>query len=438
MPASSQAKNRRLIVLGSTGSIGVNTLAVVEHLRRISGGSGGGATDVQVVGLAAGRSAKRLIEQARQHRVRHVAVTDLAAAEQVKSALPGVAVFSGPDAPRKLVQEVEATDLAAAIVGAAGLAAVLEAAQRGMRISLANKETLVAAGGLVKPLVQKHGAELIPVDSEHSAIFQCLAERSGIGYRVSGIGQGIDAESSTRNPNPDTRYPTFDTRNVRRLVLTASGGPFRSASKEVMDSATVEQALNHPTWSMGPKITIDSASMMNKALEIIEAHWLFDMPSEKIAVIVHPQSIVHSFVEFADHSILAQLGPPDMRTPIQYALTYPQRASGCSEAMDWPTLSKLTFEPPDGERFPALGLAYRAIEAMQQGGSTAGAVLNAANEAAVAAFLERRIRFGRIVELTRQAMEAIEPGPIRDLDDVMAADAAARRFVSDALSKALV
>ncbi|MCC6680858.1 MAG: 1-deoxy-D-xylulose-5-phosphate reductoisomerase [Phycisphaeraceae bacterium] len=403
MPASTKAQSRRLIVLGSTGSIGVNTLAVVDHLRRTCGG---GAADIQVVGLAAGRSGKRLIEQARQHRVRHVAVTDPAAAEQVKSALPGVAVFSGPDAPRKLVQEVEATDLAAAIVGAAGLAAVLEAARRGMRISLANKETLVAAGGLVKPLVQKHGAELIPVDSEHSAIFQCLRE-----------------------------HPQHE---VRRLVLTASGGPFRSAAKDVMDNATVEQALNHPTWSMGPKITIDSASMMNKALEIIEAHWLFDMPSEKIAVIVHPQSIVHSFVEFADHSILAQLGPPDMRTPIQYALTYPQRASGCSEAMDWPTLSRLTFEPADGERFPALGLAYRAIEAMQQGGSTAGAVLNAANEAAVAAFLERKIRFGRIVELTRLAMEAIEPGPIRDLDDVMAADAAARRFVSEALSKALV
>jgi 1-deoxy-D-xylulose-5-phosphate reductoisomerase len=343
-----------------------------------------------------------------------VAISDPALRDEVARELPGVTVFAGPDAPQQLVEQVEATDVAAAMVGAAGLPATIAAAQRGLRISLANKETLVAAGGLVKPLVQRHGARLIPVDSEHSAIFQCLQE-----------------------------HPRHE---VKRIVLTASGGPFRTCTKQQIDNATVEAALNHPTWNMGPKITIDSATMMNKALEIIEAYWLFDLSpagsqtpaSEKIAVIVHPQSIVHSFVEFTDHSILAQLGPPDMRTPIQYALTYPSRAGGCSEAMDWSTLSKLTFEPPDPERFPALRLAYRVIEMMRNGGQTAGAVLNAANEAAVAAFLEHRIRFGRIVELVERALETIDPSPIASLDDVLEADAAARRFVVEELTNALV
>ena len=214
--------------------------------------------------------------------------------------------------------------------------------------------------------------------------------------------------------------------DVKRIVLTASGGPFRTATKETIENATVEQALKHPTWNMGPKITIDSATLMNKALEIIEAHWLFDLPAEKIQVIVHPQSTVHSFVEFVDNSILAQLGPPDMKTPIQYALTYPHRPAGCSDALDWSKLTRLDFEAPDHDRFRSLKLAYDVIEA----GGTAGAVFNAANEAAVAAFLERRVRFGRIVELVAEALSAIAPRPVDSLETVLEADRQARAFVA--------
>ena len=208
-------------------------------------------------------------------------------------------------------------------------------------------------------------------------------------------------------------------------MLTASGGPFRCADAATIAAATPEQALNHPTWDMGPKITVDCASMMNKALEIIEAHWLFDVPGPQIEVIVHPQSIVHSFVEFADHSILAQLGPPDMRTPIQYALTYPDRPAGCSATMDWSTLSQLTFEPPDLERFPSLGLAHEVVEA----GGTAGAIFNAANEAAVEAFLARKVRFGRIFELVAEALAGVPAESVDSLETVLDADRRAREFV---------
>ena len=246
--------------------------------------------------------------------------------------------------------------------------------------------------------MREHGATLIPVDSEHSAIFQCL-----------------NGEES---------------RHIKRIVLTASGGPFRSADKKSMDEATVEEALEHPTWNMGPKITIDSATMMNKALEIIEAHWLFDLPAEKISVIIHPQSVAHSFVEFEDNSVMAQLGPPDMQTPIQYALTYPHRAAGCSAAMDWTTLSTLEFEQPNFARFGALKLAYQVIEA----GGTAGAVFNAANEAAVSAFLERKIGFGRIMELVADALSAIEVRPVDSLDTALDADRQAREFVSKVIN----
>lgn len=384
---------RKLIVLGSTGSIGVNTLAVADHLARTR------AAPMEVVGLAAGKSSKALIDQARRHRVRHVAIAEASLARDVRDALPDAAVFAGPDAAERLVREVEATDVAAAVVGAAGLPAVLAACELGRKVCLSNKETLVAAGALVTPLVRRHGATLIPVDSEHSAIFQCLQE-----------------------------HPRHQ---VKRIVLTASGGPFRTTDRETMQQATVEQALKHPTWSMGPKITIDSATMVNKALEVIEAHWLFDLPGSKIEVIVHPQSMVHSFVEFIDHSVLAQLGPPDMRTPIQYALTYPDRPSGCSDAMDWTRLAKLTFEPPDRDKFPALKLAYEVIEA----GGTAGAVFNAANEAAVQAFLERRIRFGRIVELVGEALAAIDVRPVDSLETVLDADRRAREFVEGRLKR---
>jgi 1-deoxy-D-xylulose-5-phosphate reductoisomerase len=412
MSSATQANPRRLIVLGSTGSIGVNTLAVVDHLNRT------GAARIEVVGLAAGNSVKPLIEQARRFGVRHVAIANPIHVKEVRRALPDAQVHAGESAALDLVESLDATDVAAAMVGAAGLPATLAAARKGCIISLANKETLVAAGALVKPVCREHGARLIPVDSEHSAIFQCL--QTGMGYGVSGIadpGQTI----------PHTPYPIPDSRFVRRVVLTASGGPFRTVDKQTMHDATVEQALKHPTWSMGPKITIDSATMMNKALEIIEAHWLFDLPADKITVLVHPQSIVHSFVEFADHSVLAQLGPPDMKTPIQYALTYPHRVSGCSEHLDWLGLRRLEFEPPDTDKFTSLKLAYDVIEA----GGTAGAVFNAANEAAVAAFLERKVRFGRITELVAEALSAIDIRPADSLDAIHDADREARAFVNE-------
>lgn len=384
---------RRLIVLGATGSIGANTLEVVDHLNRTE------AASIQVVGLAAASSLNRLIEQARWHKAPYVAIAERSHERALREALPGVTVFAGPDAALKLVEEVEATDVAAAVVGVAGLPATFAAVERGLRVSLANKETLVAAGALVAPLARQRGATLIPVDSEHSAIFQCL------------------------HGQPMSR--------VRRVVLTASGGPFRTMSKVAMRDATVEQALQHPTWAMGPKVTIDSATMTNKALEIVEAHWLFGLPGQKIDVLVHPQSIVHSLVEFTDNSVMAQLGPPDMRTPIQYALTYPDRPSGCSRGMDWSTLSMLTFEPPDHERFGALKLAYQVIDA----GGTAGAVFNAANEAAVEGFLKRRVGFGRISELVAEALSAVPVQPLENLESVFDADRQARAFVSKRIAE---
>ena len=386
-------RSRRLILLGSTGSIGVNTLRVVENLD--------GA--YEVVGLAAGRRADELIEQARKFNVKRLAVSEACAADKVRAALPDATIFDGPDAALKLVESTEAEMLAAAIVGSAGLPATLAGIERGMDIALANKETLVAAGELVMPRVKQHGVHLLPVDSEHSAIFQCL----------------------------QTSAPEQNGRAIKRIVLTASGGPFRQTPLEQIRKATVKEALNHPTWSMGPKITIDSATMMNKALEIIEAHWLFNLGADQIDVIIHPQSIAHSFVEFTDQSVLAQLGAPDMKTPIQYAMTWPSRASGCSQPMDWTALSKLEFEPPDHERFPSIRLAYRVIET----GGTSGAVLNAANEAAVEAFLGGQIPFGRIVELNAEALDAVEIQPARDLETILAADQTARTFVRQRIGR---
>lgn len=382
------ASPRRVVVLGSTGSIGVNTLAVIEHLTRT------GKRPFEIVGLAAGSNAKQLAAQAKRFSCPAVALA-------TASSSPGSIadhVFTGSDAATQLVEHTLPDVVVSAIVGAAGLAATVAALRQGCTVALANKETLVAAGEWVMPLAREHGATLIPVDSEHSAIFQALGQ-------------------------------TNNTAGVRRVVLTASGGPFREWSAERMREATPEQALNHPTWNMGPKITIDSATMMNKALEIIEAHHLFALPAEKIDAVIHPQSVVHSFVEFADHSVLAQLGPPDMRTPIQVALTHPERVAGCSDQLDWQKLRQLDFQPPDVERFPALKLAYDCIRA----GGTAGAILNAANEVAVQAFLEHRIRFGRIVELVGEALAALDPTPIQSLDDVFRADQQARDFVTSIL-----
>ncbi|MEM6393202.1 MAG: 1-deoxy-D-xylulose-5-phosphate reductoisomerase [Planctomycetota bacterium] len=405
---------RRLIVLGSTGSIGTNTLAVADHLTRTA------IHPFDIVGLAANTAAPTLAQQATQHRCPNLALADphtpVPNTPSVETKL-----FRGPDAAEQLVQQTDADTIVAAIVGIAGLPSTLAAIQLGRTVGLANKETLVAAGPLVMPMVQRHQAALIPVDSEHSAVFQCCPE---LGRRAEGVGR---SETKTDSATP---YPLRPTPSIRRITLTASGGPFRTASKAAIQKATPEQALQHPTWSMGPKITVDSATMMNKTLEIIEAHHLFNLPADQIDVLVHPQSVVHGMVEFADGSTLAQLGPPDMRTPIQVALTWPDRLPGCSNRPDWSMMSQLQFEPPDPDRFPALLLARRVIDE----GGTAGATLNAANEAAVDAFLNRRIPLGRITELVTDALDAHPPKPITTLDDVLEADRQARESVENRLA----
>ena len=377
------ARPLNVAVLGSTGSIGGSTLDVASA----------SAGRIRPWLLAACRSTAKLVEQARAVRPAWVVVTDEAAAAnpELQDLPAGTRLAVGQDALCDLVQQAEVDRVVSAIVGAAGLASTWAAVEAAKTVALANKETLVMAGPLVMQLAARTGAAILPVDSEHSAIMQAL--RSG------GAGE------------------------VQRLLLTASGGPFRTKPAEDLATVTPEQALNHPTWSMGPKITIDSATMMNKALELIEARWLFDIPAEQIDVVVHPQSIVHSMVEFVDGSVVAQLSPPDMKLPIQLALDHPRRHPGPARRLDWATALHLDFEPPDVVRFPALTLGR---EAAMRGG-TAGAVLNAANEVAVQSFLDGRISFPAIAEVTQAMLDAhpfeVEPS----LDDILRLDAWARR-----------
>lgn len=376
---------KNIAILGSTGSIGCNALAVIENL----------GPPYRAVALSAHRQAEKLIEQVRRHRPAAVAITgegvDRSVVDQVKQL--GAEVYLGEPGMVRLATRDDVDIVLAAVVGAAGLPAVIAAVGAGKTLALANKESLVVAGSLVIPEARKRGVPILPVDSEHSAVFQAMQ-----------CGRAQE---------------------VRRVILTASGGPFRSASREQIERATLADALNHPTWRMGNKITIDSATMFNKGLEIIEACWLFDLPPEKVEVVVHPESIIHSMVEFVDGSVIAQLSPPDMRTPIQYALTYPHRAQGCSKRLDITGAFKLHFEPPDFDRFPALRIAY---DVARRGG-TLGAVMNAANEAAVAAFASGNIPFGeisRLVELTI-ARHRLQPSPT--LDDLLEADRWARQTV---------
>lgn len=381
--------SRRVIVLGSTGSIGVSALDVVASLDAAESAG----PRFEVIGLAAGTRAADLEAQAARFDVRDLALAAPGASDAVASSRR---LRTGPDAATTLVREIARPGdlVVAAMVGAAGIPAVLAAIEAGCDVALANKETLVAAGAIVMPAAAAAGVAILPVDSEHAALHQCL--RSGHG--------------------PD---------EVRRLVLTASGGPFRTWDAERMRVATVDAALDHPTWAMGRKVTIDSASMMNKGLELIEAHWLFGIDADRLDAIVHPQSIVHSFVEFADGSTLAQLSPPDMRMPIQYAMCHPERVPGCAPTLDWAGLRELVFEPVDHDRFPAIRIA---LEAIRRGG-TAGAILNAANEVAVEAFLAERIPFGRLAELVAEAIAELPIDPVTDLANVQAADAAARDWV---------
>lgn len=377
---------RRIAILGSTGSIGTNALRVIDGL-----GEG-----YSVYALSAHSKVELLAEQARAFRPKVVAITDASCAERLGELLTDldVEVLSGPESLVALAELDEVDTVLTAIVGAAGLPAVLAAAKKGKRLAIANKEPLVIAGELLMAEAAGSGSEILPVDSEHSAIFQAMQ-----------AGKRAD---------------------VAKIILTASGGPFRNLSPEEIRDVTLEQALAHPTWDMGPKITIDSATMMNKALEIIEARWLFDVPVEKIEVLIHPESIVHSLVEFVDASVIAQLGEPDMCLPIQYALTYPDRLPGPAKAPQLAEIGSLNFSTPDPRAFRALPLAYEVCRA----GGTAAAVFNAANEAAVEEFLAGTIRFVNILELVEHCLNNHDVKTGVSLEELLEADVWARRQVA--------
>jgi 1-deoxy-D-xylulose-5-phosphate reductoisomerase len=378
-------------ILGSTGSVGCNVLRVVDAFPdRFS-----------VVGLAAGGNVERLAEQVARYRPRVVSVATAAAGEDLarKVDLAGLRIAIGEEGSVAVATHGDARLVVAAAVGAVGLVPTYRALEAGKDVALANKETLVMAGELMLAQARARGGRLLPIDSEHCALHQCL----------------------------DGRSPA----EVRRLVITASGGPFRTRPRDTFAAITPAEALNHPTWSMGRKITIDSATLMNKGLEVIEARWLFDVPPARIDVLIHPQSVVHSMVEFVDGTVLAQLGVTDMRLPIQYALSHPERWDAAIPGLDWGKAMRLDFDVPDRERFPCLALAYEALE---KGGSVP-ATLNAANEEAVSAFLEGRVPFTAIPETIREVMDARPASPITTLEDVLEADAQARRASRDALGR---
>jgi 1-deoxy-D-xylulose-5-phosphate reductoisomerase len=376
-----------IAILGSTGSIGRNTLSVVESFRD---------ERFRVVALGAGRNVPTLAAQIERHRPEVVAVETEAAADELlsqlaarKLAAPRVEV--GEPGLVEVATHSEAKIVVSATVGAVGFVPTLRALEAGKRVALANKETLVMAGELMTRAADRSGGEILPVDSEHNALHQCL-----------------------RGERRD---------EVRRLILTASGGPFRNASKRTMEEATVAAAMRHPTWNMGAKITIDSATLMNKGLEVIEAHWLFGFDGDQIDIVVHPESVVHSMIELVDGSVIAQMGVTDMRHAIQYSLTYPERHTCASlPPLDLTQLSALHFEPPDRERFPCIGLAYRAL----RGGGTLPAALNAANEAAVGAFLAGGLRLTDIPHVIEGVMDGHENRSVCDLEAVLEADRTAR------------
>jgi len=383
---------KRIVILGSTGSIGVSALGVIARFPEL----------FEVVGLAAGRNIELLSEQIRAFRPKAVAVFDEEASRVLRSRFPTLNVAAGKQGISEIAAHEDADFILSAIVGSAGLSPTLEAIKTGKVVGIANKESLVMAGEHINALAALHGAQIIPVDSEHSAIFQCL--------------QGQDRDS------------------LRAIILTASGGPFAGRPVAEMKNITVEDALNHPRWSMGRKVTIDSATLMNKGLEVIEAHHLFRVDGSSIKVLIHPQSVIHSMVEFNDGSLIAQLSAPDMSGPIAYALSFPRRLPEVLPPCELSGIRTLTFEEPDGERFPCLALAYEALKA----GGTAPAFLNAANEVAVNAFLEGRISFERIPVIIEKAMcfhKAVpSPGLLEILESDSLARERARRIVSEECS----
>ena len=391
-------KRENVTILGATGSIGVNTLDVIRrHPDRY-----------RVFALCAHTQIDKLFEQVREFAPEFAVVRDAALAAELglrcRNAGLSTAVRHGIEALVDMAAHPDVATVMAAIVGAAGLEPTLAAARAGKKILLANKEVLVMAGELFMHTVRERGAVLLPVDSEHNAIFQSLPTDFSRGLSECG---------------------------VRRILLTASGGPFRTTPRTALADVTPEAACAHPNWVMGPKISVDSASMMNKGLEVIEAHWLFACTPEQIQVVVHPQSVIHSLVEYTDGSVLAQLGNPDMRTPIAYALAYPERIEAGVPSLDLFQIARLDFEAPDFERFPCLQLAYAALRA----GGTAPAILNAANEIAVAAFLDRRLSFLGIPRLIEATLAALPAGPEGSLADVLTADAEARRIATSLISE---
>ncbi|QXZ08282.1 1-deoxy-D-xylulose-5-phosphate reductoisomerase [Comamonas sp. Y33R10-2] len=378
---------QKITVLGSTGSIGTNTLDVVARHP----------DQYEIFALSAATQVDLMLKQCAQFKPRFAVMASAPHAQQLAEKIKKnglqVQVLQGSDALEVIASHPDVDAVMAAIVGAAGLAPCLAAAKAGKRLLLANKEALVVGGALFMDTVKRHGATLLPIDSEHSAIFQCLPE--------------------------DSR--TWADR-IDCLLLTASGGPFRQRDPATLSQITPEQACAHPNFSMGRKISVDSATMMNKALEVIEARWLFDMAPEKIKVVIHPQQIVHSMVQFKDSSVLAQLGTPDMRVPIACGLAWPERIASGTPVLDFTKLAALTFEEADAQRFPGLHLSWQALRAPE--GTTT--VLNAANEIAVAAFLERRLSFDRIHAVNLQTLESVQPGAVSTLEDLMALDARAR------------
>jgi len=380
-----------LSILGSTGSIGTNVLRVVDAFPG----------RFEVVGLAGGRNVEVLAEQVARHRPRVVSVADSASLEALgrQVDLSGTRAVVGEPGMVEVSTHPSAQMVVASAVGAVGLVPTYRALEAGKDVALANKETLVMAGELMLSRAKETGARLLPIDSEHCALHECL----------------------------DGRRP----QDVRRLLLTASGGPFRNRPRDTFSHITRDEALAHPTWRMGRKITIDSATLMNKGLEVIEARWLFGVPPSRIEVLVHPQSVIHSMVELVDGTVLAQLGVTDMRMPIQYALSYPEKWEAAIPGLDFTSAMRLDFEPPDRARFPCLSLAYRALEE----GGTAPAALNAANEEAVAAFLDDRASFNGIADTIAEVLDAAAPRPASALEDVLSADRRARELARQALAR---
>lgn len=378
---------QKITILGSTGSIGTNTLDVVARHR----------DRYEIFALSASTQVDAMLRQCAEFNPRFAVMASAphahALAEKIAQNGLRTRVLQAPDALEAIASHEEVDAVMGAIVGAAGLAPCLAAARAGKRLLLANKEALVVGGGLFMETVKRHGATLLPIDSEHSAIFQCL-------------------------PEDRSSWPE----RVDSLLLTASGGPFRQRDPSTLVEITPEQACAHPNFSMGRKISVDSATMMNKALEVIEARWLFDMPPEKIKVVIHPQQIVHSMVQFKDASVLAQLGTPDMRVPIACGLAWPERIESGTPRLDFARLAALTFEEADARRFPGLHLSWQVLQAPE--GTTT--VLNAANEIAVAAFLQRRLSFDRIHAVNLQALESVQPSNIGSLQDLLALDEQAR------------